>query len=85
MGLQLENEVAVVKTPTIILFFYLIEQHSKFLLHTSQVVYMCTLCDSTNINTIIEFVPNCCSMSAVIIDYRVDVCRITNGAHIEYL
>ena len=39
--------------------FYLIEQHSKFLLHTLQVLYMCTLCDYTNINTIIEFVPNC--------------------------
>jgi len=25
------------------------EQHSKFLLHTLQVLYMCTLCDSTNI------------------------------------
>jgi len=40
----------------ICIFFYLIEQHSKFLLHTLQVLYMCTLCDSTNINTIIEFV-----------------------------
>ena len=40
-------------------FFYLIEHHSKFLLHTLQVLYICTLCDSTNINTIIEFVPNC--------------------------
>jgi len=39
-------------------FFYLIEQHSKFLLHTLQVLYMCTLCDSTNINTIIEFFPH---------------------------
>jgi len=29
------------------------------LLHTLQVLYICTLCDSTNINTIIEFVPNC--------------------------
>ena len=37
---------------------YLIEQHSKFLLHTLQVLYMCTICDSTNINTIIEFVPH---------------------------
>jgi len=41
-----------------IYFFYLIEKHSKFLLHTLQVLYMYTLCDSTNINTIIEFVPN---------------------------
>ena len=32
-------------------FFYLIEQHSKFLWHTLQALYMCTLCDSTNINT----------------------------------
>ena len=39
-------------------FFYLIEQHSKFLLPILQVLYMCTLCDSTNINTIIEFVPH---------------------------
>ena len=38
--------------------FYLIEQHSKFLLHTLQVLYICTLCDSANINTIIEFVPH---------------------------
>ena len=41
-----------------ICIFYLIEHHPKFLLHTLQVLYMCTLCDSTNINTIIEFVPN---------------------------
>jgi hypothetical protein len=40
-------------------FFYLIEQHPKFLLHTLEVLCMCTICDSTNINTIIEFVPNC--------------------------
>ena len=39
-------------------FFYLIEQHSKFLLHTLQVLYMCTLCASTNISTIIDFVPH---------------------------
>jgi len=32
-------------------FFYLIEQHSEFLLRTLQVLYICTLCDSTNINT----------------------------------
>jgi len=39
-------------------FVYLIEQHPKFLSHTLQVLYMCTLCDSTNINTIIEFAPH---------------------------
>jgi len=29
-----------------------------FLLHTLEVLYMCTFCDSTNINTVIEFVPH---------------------------
>jgi len=38
--------------------FYLIEQHSKVLLHTWQVLYMWTLCDSTNIKAIVEFVPH---------------------------
>ena len=33
----------------------LIEQHSKFLLHTLQVLYMWNICDSTNINTIITW------------------------------
>ena len=32
--------------------FYLIEQHSMFSLNNLQVLYMCTLCDSTNINSI---------------------------------
>ena len=39
-------------------FVYVIEQYSKFLLHTLPLLFMCTLCDSTNINTIIEFVPH---------------------------
>ena len=30
-------------------FFYLIEQHSNFLLHTLQVLYMCTVFDSTGL------------------------------------
>jgi len=40
--------------------FYLIEQHSKFFFTclTDAVLYMCTFCDSANINTIIEFVPD---------------------------
>jgi len=32
-----------------ICIFYLIEQHSKFLLHTLQLLYMCTVCDSTGL------------------------------------
>ena len=69
--------------------FFLIEQHSKFLLHTLQVLYMCTLCIpelKVRIRTTIE------TITADILqtvwnelDYRFDVCRITKGAHIEHL
>jgi len=37
-----------------ICIFYLIEQHSKFLLHTLLLLYMWTLCVSTNINPTID-------------------------------
>ena len=59
-------------------FFYLIAQHSKFLLHPLQLLYICTLCDSTNINTIIEFVPNC-SMSAVGVSMAVLIGTFSSG------
>jgi len=36
------------------MLFYLIEQHSKFLLHTLQVLYICIIGDSTNINAIMK-------------------------------
>jgi len=45
---------------------------------------MCNLCDSTNINTIIQFFPHC-SMSAVMVSMAVLIRRITKGAHIEHL
>ena len=37
-----------------ICIFYLIEQYSKLFLHTLQVLYICTLFDSTNINMIMN-------------------------------
>ena len=41
-------------------FFYLIEQHSKFLLHTLQVLYMCTLCHYTGLFKIIVGILTTC-------------------------
>ena len=35
------------------IYFYLIEQHSQLLLDTLQVLYMCTVCDSTGLFEII--------------------------------
>ena len=42
------------------MFFYLIEQHSKFLLHTLQVLCMCILCDSTGLFEMIVGVLTTC-------------------------
>ena len=39
---------------------YLIEQHSQFMLHTLQVLYMCTLCDSAGLFEIIVGVLTTC-------------------------
>ena len=62
-------------------FFYLIEQHAKFFFHALHIPEL-----KLRIRTAIE------TVTAVILqtdwnelDYRVDVCRITNGAHIEHL
>jgi len=49
------------------------------------VLYIFTLCDSTN-RTATETITH--DMQQTVwneLDYRVDVCRITNGAHIEHL
>jgi len=43
-----------------ICIFHLIEQHSKFLLHTLQVLYMCTHCDSTGLFEMIVGVVTTC-------------------------
>jgi len=51
------------------------------MLHTLQVLYMWTLCDSTNINTIIEFVPNCSSMSAVMVSMAVLIRTFSSVTH----
>jgi len=49
---------------------------------------MCTICDSTNIDTIIATETITADMLQTVwseLDYRVDVCRITKSAHIEHL
>ena len=48
-------------------------------LHTVQVLYMCTVCDSTNINTIIEFVPTVCSMSVVMVSVAALIRTFSSG------
>ena len=61
-------------------FFYLIEQHSKFLLHTLYVLCMCTICDSANRTAIETITADMLQTVWNELYYRVDVCRITNGA-----
>ena len=61
-------------------FFYLIEQHSKF----CYVPYRCSICAElkVRIRTAIETITADMRNE---LDYRVDVCRITKGAHIGHL
>jgi len=66
-------------------FFYLIEQHSKFLLHKLQVLYRLPEL-KVRIRTAIETIT--ADMLQTVwneLDYRVDVCRITKVAHIAHL
>ena len=64
-------------------FFCLIEQHSKCLLDTLQVLYMCTLCDSTGLIEMIVWGFNNLSdtkrLGCVLIFVE------SQGVHIEYL
>ena len=46
---------------------------------------MCTLCDSTNRTAIETITADMLHTVWNELDYRVDVCRITKGAHIEHL
>ena len=65
--------------------FYLIEQHSKFLLHTLQLLYMLPEL-KVRIRTASETIT--ADMLQTVWnerDYRVDVCRITKDAYIEHL
>jgi len=66
-GLSIVQNTGLLKI--IVGFFNLIEQHSKFLVHTLQVLYMCTLCDSTNIKS--SSFQTVCSMSAVMVSMAV--------------
>ena len=62
-------------------FFYLTEQHSKFLFQTLHIPEL-----KVRIRTAIETIT--ADMLQTVrneLDYRVDVCRITKGAHIEHL
>ena len=63
------------------MYFYLIEQHSKFLFHTLHTPEL-----KVRIGTAIETI-TADTLHTVWneLDYRVDVCRITKGAHIEHL
>ena len=57
--------------------FYFIEQHSKFLLHALQVLYLCTLCDSTNIKT------SSFRMSAVMVSMAVLIRIFSSGINMH--
>ena len=46
---------------------------------------MCTTGDTAHINTIFKFLPHTRQRMWQELEYRIDVCRVTRGAHIEHL
>jgi len=49
---------------------------------------MCTTGDTAHIDTIFKFLPHALNMLTRVwqeLKYRIDVCRVTRGAHIEHL
>ena len=46
---------------------------------TLRVLYMSTLDDAADVNSVIKFLPHTCNV------YRTDICCVSKGRHIEYL
>jgi hypothetical protein len=46
---------------------------------------MCTLGDAADANPVIKFLRHALPRVSHKLDYRIDICRITKGAHIEHL
>ena len=47
---------------------------------------MSTLGDATDVNPVIKFLPHTCFARVWWeLDYRIDICRVTKGGHIEHL
>ena len=51
-------------------------------------VDMSTLGDAENVNSVIKFLPHTVTYVARVwqeLDYRIDICRVTKGGHIDHL
>jgi hypothetical protein len=47
---------------------------------------MCTLGDAADVNPVpIKFLRHTLQHVSQALDYRIDICRVTKGAHIEHL
>ena len=46
---------------------------------------MCTTVDTAHIDTIFKFLPHMLTRVWQELEYRIDVCRVNRGAHIEHL
>ena len=53
---------------------------------TLQVLDMSTLGDEADVNALIKFLPHTCNARVLQeLDYRIDICCVTKGGHIEHL
>ena len=73
------------KGPTLIEFFTATEKRKKFFFLQLEMFDVCTTGDTTHIDTIFKFLPHTLTRVWQELEYRIDVCRVTRGAHIEHL
>ena len=70
------------KGPTLMELFTATEKKPKFFLWQLEMFDTCTTGDTAHIDTILKLLPHTRQQQ---LEYRIDVCRVTRGAHIEHL
>jgi hypothetical protein len=89
------------KGPTLIEFFTATRKLKKFFFLQLEMFDVCTTDDTTHIDTILKFLPHArqhvllhvlATHASTLftrvwkeLEYHIDVCRVTRGAHIEHL
>ena len=74
------------KRPTLIEFFTATGKLEKFFFFWQLEMFdVCTTGDRAHIDTIFKLLPHTRQRVWQQLEYRIDVCRVTRGAHIEHL
>ena len=73
------------KGPTLMEFFTAAGKLKKFFFLQLEMVDVCTTGDSAHIDTIFKLLQHMLARVWQELEYRIDVCLVTRGAHIEHI